>query len=353
MIKSKIRIIELDAFRGIAALLVVLFHYTFQSTFYSVFNVGTTGVDLFFIISGFVIFLTLKNTASSRSFLLNRFSRLFPTYWTCVAIAFFLKIWSEHLNVVTMLPVFLANLTMLQLNVFKQPFLDNSYWTMTIEMLFYIFMLLLFQFKLLKSIDWIGFLLTAVCFFNTLFRHEFVRLHDFLAFRLPLISHFPLFFAGILFYKLKFEGKSLTRYVFLLLTFFVGIYLFGDGDKASIFISRGQYSLVLFAYYCIFFAYVHWGIGVLVNRVTVFLGNISYSLYLIHQYLGLSIIIPFLNKVFNVDYTKVGYIYTLITSLIIALLIATIINAYIEKPAMAFLRHKKKLKNVEELLTEV
>ncbi|QEC73956.1 acyltransferase [Arachidicoccus ginsenosidivorans] len=63
MQNPKKRLIELDALRGLAASMVVIFHYTFQfdKVFQSdlmksiEFDVGKYGVQLFFIISGFVI----------------------------------------------------------------------------------------------------------------------------------------------------------------------------------------------------------------------------------------------------------------------------------------------------------
>ena len=66
---------ELDALRGIAALFVVLFHFTLNrpEAEYGL-KLGVTGVDLFFIISGFVIFMSLTNINSSKEFIVNRVS---------------------------------------------------------------------------------------------------------------------------------------------------------------------------------------------------------------------------------------------------------------------------------------
>ena len=80
------RLLELDALRGIAAMAVMGFHYT---TLYShetghlgelPFEVryGNYGVHLFFMISGFVIFMTLERTRTAKDFIVSRFSRLFP-----------------------------------------------------------------------------------------------------------------------------------------------------------------------------------------------------------------------------------------------------------------------------------
>ena len=81
---------ELDALRGIAAIMVVLFHFTMGRKEANLgFKLGTTGVDMFFIISGFVIFMSINKVKTSGEFIINRISRLYPTYWACVTFTFF------------------------------------------------------------------------------------------------------------------------------------------------------------------------------------------------------------------------------------------------------------------------
>jgi peptidoglycan/LPS O-acetylase OafA/YrhL len=71
------RIQELDALRGLAAICVVLFHKTMGSPHSNMFlKLGVTGVDLFFMISGFVILMTLKKVKTSKQFIIGRISRL-------------------------------------------------------------------------------------------------------------------------------------------------------------------------------------------------------------------------------------------------------------------------------------
>ena len=72
------RIEVLDAFRGIAALSVVLYHFTYRySSLYeipipvklpAILNYGYLGVHLFFIISGFVIYMTINKGLSIKFF---------------------------------------------------------------------------------------------------------------------------------------------------------------------------------------------------------------------------------------------------------------------------------------------
>jgi peptidoglycan/LPS O-acetylase OafA/YrhL len=79
------RLQELDALRGIAVILVVFMHITIENDqAKDIFELGVTGVDLFFVISGFVILLTLEKTKSWQDFVISRFSRLYPAYWVSV-----------------------------------------------------------------------------------------------------------------------------------------------------------------------------------------------------------------------------------------------------------------------------
>lgn len=76
--------------------MVMCFHYTTQygvEVGYAVAPAitvpwGRYGVQFFFVISGFVIFLTLSRANSIWDFAANRFSRLYPPYWACIAITF-------------------------------------------------------------------------------------------------------------------------------------------------------------------------------------------------------------------------------------------------------------------------
>src|SRR4030095_2287642 len=92
---GKIRIGELDALRGLAALAVMIFHYTghYGKNVGHVdrplleLALGNYGVQLFFMISGFVIFMTIEKTRTAMDFVVTRFSRLYPAYWASLLIA--------------------------------------------------------------------------------------------------------------------------------------------------------------------------------------------------------------------------------------------------------------------------
>ena len=90
--KPSQRLVTLDYLRGIAALAVMCLHMTEQIGAIhqypgKIFSYGYLGVDLFFVISGFVIFFTLNSKSSPGKFIIARFSRLFPTYSFAVSLA--------------------------------------------------------------------------------------------------------------------------------------------------------------------------------------------------------------------------------------------------------------------------
>lgn len=87
------RIYSLQGLRGVAVLGVVLFHMTAVEHKYSggdillppLLDFFQLGVDLFFLISGFVMVIVsrgrFQQTAEAKRFLFNRVSRIYPTYW--------------------------------------------------------------------------------------------------------------------------------------------------------------------------------------------------------------------------------------------------------------------------------
>jgi peptidoglycan/LPS O-acetylase OafA/YrhL len=340
-LNSNNRILELDALRGIAALSVVCFHATMgrEEANYG-FKLGVTGVDLFFIISGFVILLTLEKTQKWQDFVVSRFSRIFPTYWTCVTFTALSILIINYRQIPENIGVqYLANLTMFQL-YFHQIDMDGPYWTMIVELLFYLVMLTIYLFKSLHRIERIGilFLFIIICY-HLLLNSKYHFLHELISYYFPLINYFPLFFAGIIFYKLKFSKYSsrnaFFQYILILICFVIQYNLFDDGVRSSGYIDRETYGRMLFLYLIVFLAYVNNHLFFIVNPISIFLGNISYSLYLVHQRLILRIF--YINdQYFHLNF----FVCAIFIALPIAAIVATIINKKIEKPMISYIRNK-------------
>ena len=336
------RLAELDCLRGIAAIFVVVFHFTLgQKALNGFFNLGCTGVELFFMISGFVIFLTIEKTTSYKKFLWSRFARLYPAYWVCVTLTTLaIIIWSAIVKTPVTFPGikdYLANLTMFQY-YFNIKNIDGVYWTLIIELLFYLFILIIYLLKKTLKIEIIGFFITLICLaYGTVIKTMAPNIYNHLGEYLPILSYFPLFISGIVFYKIKFYKINALRVLLLALCFITQILLFESTGKI-VFISQTQYTIIVAVFFVVFFLYCFDHLQFIINRGTLFIGKISYSLYLIHDYISSYLLIPMLthSRVFHLNY----WIAVLIFVTPLVLILAALINKFIEVPAMKYLKGK-------------
>ncbi|MCY0108618.1 acyltransferase [Pseudomonas monsensis] len=153
------RLTHLDALRGIAAMLVVVAHFIertpLKDTFFLTWvNLGQVGVVIFFLLSGMVIPYSLKEGRHAlATFAVSRFFRLYPAYWFSIALAVASLDW--FLSTPVSLSTVLINMTMFQA-VLKTPDLFGVYWTLIIEMFFYVACAALFSVGLLGK-AWVRF----------------------------------------------------------------------------------------------------------------------------------------------------------------------------------------------------
>ncbi len=140
-------LLGLQAARGVAALLVVLFHgeralalpqYLGQSAWSGVTGFGHAGVDFFFVLSGFIIFhvhgADLGQPAALRRYAVRRAARIYPPYW---AVAFAVLAVAAAAHGVDALPGPGALLLALLLAPGSQPPLGVA-WTLLHEAEFYL-----------------------------------------------------------------------------------------------------------------------------------------------------------------------------------------------------------------------
>ena len=141
------RVPALDLLRLLAALAVVVFHYAYRGAAADGFTkvslpllepvakYGWFGVELFFVISGFVIaWSALGRTAID--FGIARAARLWPAFAVCTTATFVVTYFFGAPPFETSFAQWAANLTMLS-PAFGQPFMDGSYWSIVLEIIFY------------------------------------------------------------------------------------------------------------------------------------------------------------------------------------------------------------------------
>ena len=141
---EKSRLHELDALRFVAALSVVVYHMTYSNgatqrfpEVAAVTRFGYIGVNLFFIISGFVILWSAQGR-SPVAFAISRFSRLYPIFWVAIA-ATSAVLW--HHGTITVRQM-LLNSTMVS-GYLGVDYIDGVYWTLQVELKFYVVIFLL------------------------------------------------------------------------------------------------------------------------------------------------------------------------------------------------------------------
>lgn len=143
----------LDILRFTAALMVVGFHWFFNgihngkvasieaTSLADIAVYGYFGVHLFFLISGYVISQSALGKPAG-VFARTRAVRLYPAYWVAMTATTLIGLVIGGTVMSPTLKQYLANLTMAP-DIFGQEPIDGVYWTLTIELSFYVFVLVI------------------------------------------------------------------------------------------------------------------------------------------------------------------------------------------------------------------
>jgi len=288
----------MDGFRGIASIMVVCFHCGFLPF-------GHWGVTLFFVISGYCILASAdscqKQNLGAWGFAVRRFRRIYPPYF--LAVVFFLitrllKIWLSHENqVARFTPLqFVQNVTLTQwLTLLAHPnssganpsLMVSAFWSLNYEVQFYavvgIFPLLAMRAGR-TNLNTLIVTLTGVSFIWVL------CVKDMLCGL--FIEYWPVFALGcLLFMRLcKFTSRWARMAVDGILVLLAGacltarfhqpapVWIFGHLTEALLIGACFSLLLIMLR------GASEWITGTIPGRAISFLGLISYSLYLIHQF---------------------------------------------------------------------
>ncbi|WP_340202389.1 acyltransferase family protein [Ascidiimonas sp. W6] len=347
--QARHRLYHIDLLRFIAALYVVFYHYGFRGfakddmsvvqyePLESFSKYGYLGVDLFFIISGFVILMSAKKS-NIVDFCISRFSRLYPAYWVGIALTTFIVVFfgGERFSVTPSQVAF--NITMLN-GFFEIPYVDGVYWSLLVELKFYILIGFILLFNKIKYIKIFAYLLLGIAILQLVlpFGDAPLPLKVVYYFSFPRWSSY--FIAGMFFFLIKSENKVKYYFIPILICYITSVqYAFLKADHYNemyhgIFSYTTVAVLVTVFYIFMFLVSIN-QLQFLNKKAFLSLGVLTYPLYLIHQNIGF-IALNNLHTYFNK--------WVLLSLLIIVMLaISFIISKYIEKPFGNYIRQSLK-----------
>jgi peptidoglycan/LPS O-acetylase OafA/YrhL len=337
----RIRLGSLDALRGIAALSVMLLHFTtdfhrdFGPTRISsiTWGYGAYGVHLFFLISGFVILMTAERSKRPYDFVVSRFSRLYPPYWAAIVLTTILLIALPTIGAPEaphLLRRAVVDLTMFQ-SWIGVGSVDSVYWTLQVEMSFYLILLILIWRKAVGYAIGVMTGLVVLALLDHLFvprpwSTSYAHLRQ-----LMILEHAYLFTAGMVLYKIR-EGFRL-RYVFILLLCALcpATAMYWPNNPP---IDASVAITLAFIVYLATSGRADW----IACRPLLYLGGISYSLYLTHHWLGQ----VFLNRA---DKWGMNPNLALAAGVSLCLLTASLMTYLVERPSLHWLRQRLSRRN--------
>lgn len=340
----------IQTFRGLASLLVVLYHATEispfkfnQSFLNNLFLFGSSGVDFFFVLSGFIIFYIHRGDIGYKKkfkpFILKRFIRIYPNYWVVTIIMLFVNlINSQFWSNPGLIDTVVKSILLIPQNDYP---IVGPAWTLSYELLFYLAFSLLILLKPKYSLPIVSsWLVVSLSLFIGKLINNFEVHQLYIKF---LFSSYNLEFAlGLLaaYIVYKFKLKLKTNHAILLLTLGIAIFsLYGvySNTHPTIrnihIITYGISSMLIIVG------------GALIDLrsilkapfILLYLGDASYSIYLTNK-----IFIPILSRIAIATKleTVVGYFLSISLVISLTVVLGCIFYSYIEKPLLNWLREK-------------
>ncbi len=344
------RFLGLQYLRGIAALMVAFSHVLHETKIFSGDNVfqsnynffpWMSGVDLFFVISGFVMVYSSRNLFEERGswhiFLRKRIARIVPLYWlatTLLIMMFFVL--PSSLNFIPNTQQVIASYAffpMIGQDENIQPIFKLG-WTLNYEMFFYML------FACILAFHWrVGLLVLACVMALLVITGHFFSLNDALTFwTRPILLEF---LGGVGIGYLWLCGVKISRAAqFVLFACGIMALLLNGAHAPS---RNGWEVLILLGMPCMLIVAASvLGQGAtdessqgIISRWGVYLGDASYALYLFHPFAlkGLNLFLQktHLNNALSQDFF-------ILLGLSCSIILAIIIYRFVEKPCVVFAR---------------
>ncbi|WP_347987288.1 acyltransferase [Methylomonas sp. AM2-LC] len=317
----------IQALRFIAALLVVITHSTFYAaerlgTHNQIWNNGASGVDIFFVISGFVMVISSRNLIGIpqgwAKFAIQRLTRITPLYWLATSIKVIVMLFSAEMVVHSTL-----NIGNIVNSYFFIPYKKSADliepllgvgWTLTFEMFFY----LVFTFALLIRINiyiFVGILMGLISVLS-LFRPENFPVWMFLFNSIVLE-----FWLGMIIGYFALNNKLISPALAMIFSIVCLLWIV---FKPSFHLPRLIVSGIPSAILVFSMVSIEPYIQNRIPRIILFFGAASYSLYLFHPLIA-PVVPVLLNKIHApILNLSIG------VSILVALAASAIVYRYIE-----------------------
>lgn len=304
----------LDALRFFAAFWIMNFHYFLGlSPDLSWYRYGNLGVPLFFIISGFVISESISRS-TIKNFAVNRFIRLAPIFWIICTATYLFTLLMPNGNPVSVAE-YAVSMTMLGDKfgaLFHLPrVVDAVYWSLTVEIIFYLaiaFFVYLFNWK---NIRWFlfGWLLVSVSAFYFNLDQTFIA-------KTLLVRHASYFIFGatlsLIVNEITTRKQKCFDYFLLLTTAIYSTIISYKALPPYLGINKLDGDIVaslhpVFFITTIFLILTSKYIKGKLQKIFIIVGGLTYPLYLIHQTNG-NIIINYFKNYDNLFLIKITVI---------------------------------------------
>lgn len=326
------RVNEIDLMRFAAALMVVFYHYAFRgyaggdrsempyALLAPVAKYGYLGVELFFMISGFVILMTAAS-GTLRSFAISRFVRLYPAFWACCTVTFLATLIIGGDRFHASVGQYLINMTMLS-GFLHVPPIDGVYWSLFIELQFYAFVALLLALgQIPRAQIWLYLWLLAVLV---------AQYMDIPRLRIMLIAPYAAYFiAGATCYLIRTQGINAARGGLLTASWLLALYQFTRAvgwfeRRFHTDFSTFVVAAIITAFFLMMLAVATRRTGRFAHWRWVALGSLTYPLYLLHQNIGY--------MVFNAIYPQVNAHLLFWGTIALMLVMSYAVHATVERP---------------------
>jgi peptidoglycan/LPS O-acetylase OafA/YrhL len=277
----------------------------------SVASLGWVGVEIFFVLSGFVIAYSAEGS-SAFAFFRSRFLRLMPAVWICASLVFAVLLVGHMLPLAELIRHYLKSLVLIP----KHPWIDPVYWSLCVEVFFYGFILGLLisnrfrQIELFMGAVGVTSALVWVMFSVSLIVPTrlgslipiFERLEYSWRLQLLLVHHGCQFALGVYLWLLLFKGVTVGRLITTLVCFLGGYVEILWAAKEEFLAAAGMNfptmapasiwvaSILLIIASIMMNDRVYAWAGTRVRTIRM-LGLMTYPLYLFHQTIGSAVVL--------------------------------------------------------------